>query len=252
MNKMDSTNPEKDREYLLSFAIFPEVAEAKQYLYDSWERMQTVLRWLTILQTNGIRNALELGANPYYLTLLMKKYLSLDLTLANFFGDSSQNGLHHQMVENGNEKHDFAFSHFNLEADRFPYKDSSFDCVIFCEILEHLLLDADFAVSEISRVLYPHGFLILTTPNAARLGNVIQLMKGKNIYSGYSKHGIYGRHNREYTLEEVVDLLKRHGFIIHETLVKNIYPHPLRSRILQSLRPAAWREHLFVLAQKGK
>lgn len=242
---------QQDKEYLLGFhQVFSNKEEAGQYLYDSWERMQVVMKWLDQLEKRGVKEVLELGSNPYYLTLLMKKYFAFNLTLANFFGDSSQNGLQTHTVESGQEKHEFHFSHFNLEVDPFPYRASSFDCVIFCEIVEHLLLSADFPVSEIARILKPGGYVILSTPNAARLANVVRLIKGKNIYADYSKHGIYGRHNREYTLQEVIDLLERHQFRILETQVRNIYPHPLKSRILQALRPRTWYEHLFVLAQK--
>jgi SAM-dependent methyltransferase len=243
--------PHQDKEYLLGFhQIFSDRAEAEQYLYDSWERMQVVLGWLKNLQGKGIKNVLELGSNPYYLTLLMKKHFEFDLTLANFFGDSRQNGPQIHTIQNGLEKHDFHYFHFNLEVDPFPYDDCSFDCVIFCEIVEHLLLSADVPVAEIARILKPWGYVIMTTPNAARLANLVRLIKGKNIYADYSKHGIYGRHNREYTLQEVLDLLRRHQFRILETRVRNIYPHPLKSRILQILRPHTWYEHLFVLAQK--
>jgi SAM-dependent methyltransferase len=243
--------PQQDKEYLLRYSrIFESKAEAEQYLYDSWERMQVVLQWLQMLQEKGVKKVLELGSNPYYLTLLMKKYFTFDLTLANFFGDSQQNGPQTHVVENGTEKHQFDFFHFNLEVDRFPFEDSSFDCVIFCEIVEHLLLSADFPTSEIMRILKPGGYVVVSTPNAARLANLVRLMKGKNIYADYSKHGIYGRHNREYTLPEIVALLERHHFKITETKVQNIYPHPLKSRILQALRPGTWYEHLFVLAQK--
>ena len=243
--------PHQDKEYLLSFhEIFSDRAEAEQYLYDSWERMQVVLGWLKNLQEKGVQKVLELGSNPYYLTLLMKKHLTFDLTLANFFGDSQHNGPQIHVIQNGLEKHDFQYSHFNLEVDPFPYEDSSFDCVVFCEIVEHLLLSADFPVAEIARILRPQGYVILTTPNASRLANVVRLMKGKNIYADYSKHGIYGRHNREYTLPEIIDLLERHRFRIADTSVRNIYPHPLKSRILQAFRPQTWYEHLFVLAQK--
>jgi SAM-dependent methyltransferase len=244
------SSPQEDKSYLLSFySIFSDRAEAEQYLYDSWERMQVVLTWLRDLEEKGVKKVLELGSNPYYLTLLMKKYFGFDLTLANFFGDTDNNGQQIQKIQNGPENHEFHFAHFNLEVDPFPYEIASFDCVIFCEILEHLLLSADFPLAEIARVLKPGGFVIVTTPNAARLANVVRLIRGKNIYADYSKHGIYGRHNREYTLQEVIDLLRRHDFEIVESQVRNIYPHPLKSRILQALRPRTWYEHLFVLAR---
>lgn len=242
--------PHSDQDYLRGFSgIFYSPGEAQQYLYDSWERIQTVLIWLEQLAQSKVHRILELGANPYFLTLLIKKYLDFDLQLANYFGDSADNGTRTQSVQRNGKTYDFPYSHFNVEIDSFPYETGSFDCVIFCEILEHLILNPDFTLSEIKRVLRAEGFLILSTPNAARLGNFIKLLKGQNIYDGYSSHGIYGRHNREYTFDEVEALLRRHGFETVRSEVRNIYPHPLRSRLLQSLRPKVWHEHLFFLSR---
>ena len=48
------------------------------------------------------------------------------------------------------------------------YKDESFDVVILCEVLEHL--HSHFSViREAGRILAPGGFLIITTPNIARI-----------------------------------------------------------------------------------
>lgn len=58
----------------------------------------------------------------------------------------------------------------------------------------------------------PNGYLILTTPNVARLENVAKLLAGANIYDPYSGHGIYGRHNREYNKHELHLLLIHLGF----------------------------------------
>lgn len=135
--------------------------------------------------------------------------------------------------------------------DCFPYDNNSFDCIIFCEILEHLLLNPDFAIGQMQRVLKPGGYLVVSTPNVTCLGNFSCLLKGKNIYDGYSPYGIYGRHNREYTLKEVAALLQNHEFTIVEALVKNIYLHSLRSLLIQALRPKTWLDHLFILAQKS-
>lgn len=49
-----------------------------------------------------------------------------------------------------------------------PYPDSSFDCVILCEVAEHLATWIP-VIGEAGRVLAPGGTLILSTPNLARL-----------------------------------------------------------------------------------
>ena len=243
--------PDSEKDYLLQFhSIFRDRAEAEQYLYDSWNRMLVVLDWMQELQKQGVKKVLELGANPYYLTLLLKKHFQLDLHLANYFGSSDHQPFERQTIQSDSEKHDFEYTHFNVETDPFPYSDQSFDCVIFCEIIEHLLLKPDFTVSEIHRILRNPGYVIVSTPNAARLSNLVRLARGKNIYADYSPHGIYGRHNREYTLSEVVLLLQRHGFQVVQSQVRNIYPHPLKTRLLQKLRPQTWYEHIFVMGKK--
>jgi SAM-dependent methyltransferase len=243
--------PDSEKEYLLQFhSIFQNRSEAEQYLYDSWTRMQLVLEWMQYLQQQGVRKVLELGSNPYFLTLLLKKHFDFELNLANFFNDARLQSREKQTIDNGLERHDMEYSHFNVEQESFPYEAHSFDCVIFCEILEHLLLDPDFTLEEIHRILKPSGYVVVTTPNAARLSNLVKLVRGKNIYADYSPHGIYGRHNREYTFNEVAELLKRHSFEIVRSEVRNIYPHPLKTRILQKLRPQTWYEHIFVLGKK--
>lgn len=45
-----------------------------------------------------------------------------------------------------------------------PFKDESFELVLSTEVIEHVE-DSDKAVTELLRVLRPHGHLVLTTPN---------------------------------------------------------------------------------------
>lgn len=243
--------PESEKDYLRKFqGIFGSPEAAEEYLYNAWLRMQPVLEWLAQLEREGVRRVLELGSNPYLLTLLVQRHFHFEMELANFFGDPAANGSRVQVVEGAGERHEFPYRHFNLEVDRFPYEDRSLDCVLFCEILEHLLLSPDHSVSEMARVLRPGGWLIVTTPNVARLGNAVRLLRGQNINDGYSPHGIYGRHNREYTMQEVVDLAQKHSFRVAEKRLCNVYPHSWKARVVQSLRPNTWYEHVFVLAQR--
>ena len=56
---------------------------------------------------------------------------------------------------------------------------------------------------------------MLTTPNAVRLINFAHMLAGKNFFDRYHpQNGIYGRHNREFTLSEVTRLLESNGFEI--------------------------------------
>lgn len=231
--------------------VFRDAAEQGAYLRDSWARIEVVLDLLESLDAQDrIHRVLELGANPYVMTSLLQRRFDFQIELANYFegSETGERGVH--VAERSGNRVEFPFSHFNIERDRFPYPDGTFDCVLFCEILEHLLVDADHAVGEIERVLRPGGIVVLTTPNATRLSNLYFLALGRNIYDGYSPNGPYGRHNREYTLAEVDELLTRHGFDCVEERVCNIQPLARRFTYLQWLRPRTWYEHLFVVARK--
>lgn len=189
--------------------------EAEILAYGTHDFRRFVYTWGMSRDVKG--KCLELGGNPYFTTMLLKKFSNLDISLANYFG-LQENGEHFQSVnyrELGSDElksEKFAFQHFNVENDEFPYQDGEFDLVIFAEIIEHLLNDPCKVLREIKRVLKPNGVMILTTPNVARLENVTRLISGTNIYDPYSGYGPYGRHNREYNRHELDQLLRFEGF----------------------------------------
>ncbi len=96
-----------------------------------------------------------------------------------------------------------------VDRESLPLQDNFFDGVLFTEILEHLVYDPRPLVQEIFRVLKPGGEVVVSTPNAARIGNRLKALMGHNInpqpHHFYFPNP-YMRHNREYTLQEVVDL----------------------------------------------
>jgi SAM-dependent methyltransferase len=243
-------DPFDEREHVLSLqGVFADHAQLEHYVSDGWERIQVVLSLLTHLERKGIRRILELGSNPYIMTVLMRRRFHVELELANYFDEGLRATESMHLAELEGQRIEFPFRHFNIERDTFPYADHSFDCVLFCEILEHLLVNPDRAVAEMARILRPGGHLIVSTPNATRLSNLYLLALGESIWEGYSDHGAYGRHNREFTLVEVCDLLGRHGFDVAHAEARNIEHLARRFRYVQWLRPMIWNAHLFVVGR---
>ncbi len=161
------------------------------------------------------QRVLEIGANPYFTTILMRKFRDLDLVLTNYFG--GETARRSQLVtyvnpDGSKTSEPFDYLNANVENETLPYEDGSFDLIVFCEVIEHLTGDPVRALLEIKRLLKPGGTLILTTPNVARLENIAKLLSGTNIYDPYSGHGPYGRHNREYNRHELYKLLTHCGF----------------------------------------
>lgn len=207
---------------------------------------------------------LELGANPYFTTMLLKQFTNLELVLANYFGPTVQGAKVTQEVKyrdfvSGQESLVcFESHHFNTENDPFPFESSSFDVVVFCEIIEHLLMDPAAVLREIKRVLKPNGKLILSTPNVARLENVLRLAVGANIYDPYSGHGPYGRHNREYTKHELFSLLDYLGFTLEILFSADVHagipeeieiPEPIQAALLSNpMRLFDLGEYIFIRA----
>ncbi len=104
----------------------------------------------------------------------------------------------------------------NIDVDELPFADNQFDVVIFAEVLEHLRGIPDVALRRLHRVLVKDGRLLLSTPNVAKIGNIAALISGQNIYpvvdeKFFQIDGAVG-HFREYSMDQIRNLLKRNGF----------------------------------------
>jgi SAM-dependent methyltransferase len=124
----------------------------------------------------------------------------------------------------------------DIEREKFPVLNSSFDEVIFNEVFEHLRIDVIFTFEEIMRVLKPSGRLWLSTPNLTSLRGLINLLikreawscVGGGIYSQWKNLRTIGcmGHVREYTGPEVLHFLRDVGFqrqkLIYRGQFKNL------------------------------
>lgn len=101
----------------------------------------------------------------------------------------------------------------NLE-ETFDFEDNFFDACIAAEVIEHIM-DTDFFMKEIKRILKPGGSLILSTPNVASLGRRLMLLFGKNPYFeasfGFPSYATAG-HIRFFTKNLLISFLEFEEF----------------------------------------
>jgi len=118
---------------------------------------------------------------------------------------------------------------YRLDAstERLPFEDECFDLVYMGDVIEHLI-NPDFAITEVARVMKPSGFLILSTPNLASWLNRLLLLIGlQPLYSEVSTAMNFGRpsahtecdnipvgHLRLFTFRALKEFLAHYNFRI--------------------------------------
>ena len=128
-------------------------------------------------------------------------------------------------MQNKNLQHKFEINNISFKSidlkNPMPLPDSSFDCVVMCETLEHLNFNPIPVLQEIYRILIPGGYLYLALPNLCSLENRLKLLTGKSIHNPIDDffaqlnpkcNFSVGLHWREYTKKELVYLLSKTGF----------------------------------------
>jgi hypothetical protein len=94
-----------------------------------------------------------------------------------------------------------------------------FECVVFCEVFEHLRMNIFGTMSLLRDLLAEGGILYLTTPNGLGLFGMRQYLRGRtgsdpvNEWSKLTGIGHMG-HVREYSRKEVCDVLRHCGFVV--------------------------------------
>jgi len=212
-------------EELLNYNVFPDQQQAWNYITAAYGRfVQTSM----LAGMEEVQRAFEFGANPYFLTLILEDDLpGVQLDLANWFGRLENSPEIEKRTQVAGEKA-FDFLHFNAEDPQAAawtlLKDSGYDLVLFCEILEHMLVDPAPCMRNIHDMLRPDGRLVLTTPNVFWKRNKQSWDQGRNIYEWYSPHGPHGRHNRIWASYEIQQAAPTWGFAV-ETLYTGAVSH---------------------------
>ncbi len=137
----------------------------------------------------------------------------------------------------------------DIESERLPFADNSFDTVVFNEIFEHLRINPVFTLSEVLRVIKPGGHMMLSSPNLRSLYGLVNfLIKNRayscsgNIYAEYQKLEKPGHmgHVREYTTKEVIEFLENIGFAVTTIIYRGSFNTNFKqivARLFPNVRP---------------
>ncbi|MGI0059025.1 MAG: methyltransferase domain-containing protein [Nitrosotalea sp.] len=102
-----------------------------------------------------------------------------------------------------------------------PFPENSFDCVTFLETIEHVENPATY-LREFYRILKPGGFLVLSTPNATSLKNILYALShrkkskrdilAKEIAIEQHSTGTQLEHINNWDFPTLIRLIDRCGF----------------------------------------
>lgn len=230
----------------------PLTGPTKEYFATHRERYLTCLELLP--QAESGQSLLELGASFHHLTPALESK-GYSVRCADIWNGEAQRTA--EITSRTGQTRQYTVDNFDLQQERWPYEDDSFDAVLFCEILEHLNTDPIHVLGEINRVLKKDGLLLLTTPNIASVKSLNYLLEGNSpyVFGQYVPGGLpTDRHNREFTAREIERLLPAAGFEVAALETRNSWwkdqNHAL-ARLLGMGQSIAYRgDNIFALGRK--
>jgi hypothetical protein len=173
----------------------------KQRYFELFDRLATTLR------ERDAPLVLEVGVSGF--TRLYKKLLP-EIRLVTVDRPPALNGVSdtYTLQECAAERH------YSLDLNRQPLDKEwgspplgQFDYVIFCEVLEHLVVHPVQLIHELLGLLKDDGYLYLTTPNFFSLGRLQQIANGDNPQAIPPRRGEdpdASHHFREYSMKELL------------------------------------------------
>jgi 2-polyprenyl-3-methyl-5-hydroxy-6-metoxy-1,4-benzoquinol methylase len=115
----------------------------------------------------------------------------------------------------------------DLQTMNIPFDIEMFDCIIFADVLEHLV-DPDAALRKLKPHLKPHGNVICSIPNMRHYTAILRLLRRGWQYDDW---GLFDRtHLRFFSLRTMKKMLADQGFQIEQ-----IQPRIVASRKMKFL-----------------
>ncbi|HTS73085.1 MAG TPA: methyltransferase domain-containing protein [Gaiellaceae bacterium] len=88
---------------------------------------------------------------------------------------------------------------------------ADYDVVVCAEVLEHVPVSPVDVLLLLVAAVRPGGWLVLQTPNAARISNRLRLLRGRSPFELPREGGGQPAHFREYTVDELLAAAREAG-----------------------------------------
>jgi len=230
---------------------------AKNYYLNQKGRFQALFKLIQkYIQTH--EKGLDIGVYPAYFTFCLKK-IGYDIEAVDIYPERISKKI----------KNTLKVSQCDVETQKLPFPNDTFDYVVLTAVIEHLRINPLFTLRDINRILKPGGKLIIQTPNLCFWPRRISMLSGKgigSIYLAYKKLENLGHigHVRLYSMHELSEIVEKTGFkiktkkwtnLLHKNPKRNIY------KILQIIQNIInyglgiyppLRKQLFVVCTKCK
>ena len=119
---------------------------------------------------------------------------------------------------------------WNIDTEPPPYPPSSFDLIIFSEVIEHLANPPLDALAAMRELLVPGGYLLISTPNQFYLKSRLRVLADILLLRPFEHNDEFRRwaslkaearyytHSRLYSMEQLCWMLDQAGFVIKQRI----------------------------------
>lgn len=150
---------------------------------------------------------LDVGSSPFHLLYCLKKMECNDTGV----------DINPSKLKKFYSKYNLTVKKCNVEVEKLPFSDNSFDLVILDQVFEHLIVNPIFTLKEINRVLKHKGVLFLSTNNLYAIHKIFMFFLGRSFNDAYDEFVKlytcgYTGHIREYSTKEIKKFLHKTNF----------------------------------------
>ena len=127
-----------------------------------------------------------------------------------------------------------AVASIDVETDPFPFGETSFDCIIFGDVLEHLR-DPWAVLRAHAERLSERGVMLICMPNVEHWSFAERLLRGT---WDYDEQGLFDRtHLRWFNAQTTRRALREAGLVVHDVIPRN-FQVPQAREFVHAMRPA--------------